>query len=286
MATAIIRDDFISLNSGPTVEWFGLVVLALNMPAHRPGLYVLINLVNGKLYIGMAEDVARRLRAHAMNNSPKKLKVAIKKYGKASFLAVPLFYALDGTEALEPIETLLIAEHDAIDRGYNICAANGRVGPYGPAHSAAVKAGFTKEGRARTTEAARLNYPRTQEAFRAGQRAYNDSEEGRKANSERMKRQWENPEWAAATITKLKATLAATKAQRSEKIRKSWEGAEQRRAKTAVQTALIMKNPASIAKMLNSRQKTQAAKKAALAQTTAAGPRQLRLPFPDDEPDQ
>jgi group I intron endonuclease len=118
-----------------------------NKPLHRPGVYLIRNLLNGKQYVGLSKDVANRLKDHACGHgcSPVLAK-AIRKYGAVSFFAMPVFYSLDGTDCLLEVETSLIAEYNCISHGYNVQAASQSYGPYGAAHSAAVKAAHARPG--------------------------------------------------------------------------------------------------------------------------------------------
>jgi group I intron endonuclease len=112
-----------------------------NKPLHRPGVYLISNVVNGKRYVGLSKDVANRLKDHASGHgcSPVLAK-AVRKYGAASFLATPVFYSLEGTNCLLEVETMLIAEFDCIGHGYNVQEASQNYGPYGRIHADAVRA--------------------------------------------------------------------------------------------------------------------------------------------------
>jgi hypothetical protein len=256
MAKHSIRSDLLEFKDGPTVEWYGFRALADNLPTHRPGLYLILNLLNGWPYIGIGEDLWRRLRAHAKRNSPKKLKAAIIKNGKNNFLIFPLFYAAHEGNDLPLIEADTIQTFDAIEHGYNICAAKGRIGPYGPAHSAAVRAGQTKEGRARQAAAAKAAYPAMAEKLHAARDAAAKSPEARAIVSARSKALWADPEWRAQVIEKSKKTKAATKAERSAKIKASWVGADERRRKTAeTLAAVVAADPTLIRKGIETRRR-------------------------------
>ena len=120
------------LNDVELTEWRGIYVRADNTPDSRPGLYVLINKVNGKRYVGISQNVRRRLREHtAGNGCVPILSKAFRKYGNGAFVAIPLLYSIDGTDHLPELEAAFIAELDTIKRGYNVLAAWGGVGPYG-----------------------------------------------------------------------------------------------------------------------------------------------------------
>lgn len=109
-----------------------------NLPLKRPGLYQFTCLVNGKPYVGISQNVAKR--NHGPDCSPRKFRNAIRKYGKANFLFEPLAYSVDAqTDWLPFAEAELITTLDAINNGYNIQAASGGVGPYGPEFSTLMK---------------------------------------------------------------------------------------------------------------------------------------------------
>jgi group I intron endonuclease len=113
------------------VEYCGFQADLDNLPLPRAGVYQLINQVNGKCYIGISENVARRIRTHR-DAKLKKLGNAIRKYGTQKFLAHPVAYSVDErTDWLPVLEAQLIAEFDAIKNGYNVIAASNSVGPYG-----------------------------------------------------------------------------------------------------------------------------------------------------------
>jgi hypothetical protein len=126
--------------------WNGFKVRSNNVPMQRPGVYRFTNLVNGKCYVGISEDVAGRCKYHGPNSTPK-FGNAIRKYGREFFLCEPLFYWTDGKHDrifLMQLETELIIVHDSIRNGYNVKAADGGIGPYGPEFSELQVAGWVK----------------------------------------------------------------------------------------------------------------------------------------------
>jgi group I intron endonuclease len=124
----------------------GRFVIDVENPVlRRPGAYLIRNRLNGKCYVGISQDLKRRLREHERGSgfSPVLLK-AILKYGSGQFEAIPLFYSLAGTDHLPAIEADLIAAWGGVTHGYNVQASSGNVGPYGPAFGAILKAAFAK----------------------------------------------------------------------------------------------------------------------------------------------
>lgn len=104
-----------------------------NIPLERPGVYRIVHIETGRSYIGISRDVARRLKAHALGNSPTKMQAALRKYGKEGFLIEPLFYLLseDHLPWLSILEKELIAQYDTLDNGFNVCEGSP---PFGGAY--------------------------------------------------------------------------------------------------------------------------------------------------------
>jgi group I intron endonuclease len=93
---------------------------------HYSGVYCWVNKVNGKRYVGSAQDVQRRraeyLNAFAKGKCHNKhFLFAWQKYGKESFIFVVLEKCPE--ESLAERETRWIAHFDSTDpeKGYNIC---------------------------------------------------------------------------------------------------------------------------------------------------------------------
>jgi len=117
-----------------TTTWFGLNIFSENIPQYRPGVYLIENISNGMKYIGISQNVAKRLRQHLAGDSRKsKVGNAIRAEGRQQFRAIPLFYSLAGMEDLNIIETALIREHRSVENGYNIVEGDGKSGPHGAA---------------------------------------------------------------------------------------------------------------------------------------------------------
>lgn len=106
-----------------------------NIPLPKPGMYRVTCLINGKPYIGISQNLVQRSEEHANDfKSKHKFARAVRKYGPQNFLFEPLFYWTDKNFDrfwLSQFEALTIIEYDSIKNGYNVIAANGKVGPYG-----------------------------------------------------------------------------------------------------------------------------------------------------------
>jgi hypothetical protein len=117
------------------VDWNGFLSLPGNEPLARPGAYLFIHLPSDKRYVGISQNLQLRLR-QATYGSATKIKNALTKHGRSSFLVLPLYYSLDGTAHLPAVEVELIKDWNSIHpAGYNILEATGKVGPYGPEFS-------------------------------------------------------------------------------------------------------------------------------------------------------
>lgn len=104
-----------------------------NAPLARPGVYRIVNKIDGKQYIGISANILARFLSHRRGGSPTKLSSAILKHGAGNFVFEPIFYLTAGeTSCLPVIESQLIHENATVGkRGYNICSSHGTVGPYG-----------------------------------------------------------------------------------------------------------------------------------------------------------
>ncbi len=116
-----------------------------NLPLPLAGAYRCVNLINGKLYIGISQNIAKR--KHSSSSIGRKFRNAINKYGHQNFSYEPLFYFINNEfdkQFLCELEAQLIIDYDSINNGCNIIAAYGGVGPYGPAHNKIMKEAAAK----------------------------------------------------------------------------------------------------------------------------------------------
>lgn len=93
------------------------------------GIYMIVNKVNGKRYVGSSRNCARRksehiskLRRNAHIN--KKLQAAWNKYGENSFEFVVAFSVLKADE-IEAVEQQFLDEVRAVETGYNLAPVAG-----------------------------------------------------------------------------------------------------------------------------------------------------------------
>ncbi len=88
------------------------------------GIYKLINLINGKIYIGKSKNLNKRISQHNHLSSKQVIDKAIKKYTLDNFI-VEILYIQEtfNNEELLKIEAEFIKEWNATDKiwGYNIC---------------------------------------------------------------------------------------------------------------------------------------------------------------------
>jgi group I intron endonuclease len=175
--------------------------------------YRIINLINGKSYIGKTEmPLDERWKDHvqtAMRGRPWKLQRAIRKYGPENFLIEHIASARN-REDLDQTEIALIAQHDSIKNGYNMTegGTGGRMSP-----EVIEKIRKTMTGK-RHTEETKQKLRRPKSVPR--------SEEWRRKASERARQQthllqhaanWkgrkQSPEHIAARISKMMETKRA-----------------------------------------------------------------------------
>ena len=93
------------------------------------GVYAIENLVNGKVYIGQAQDIYKRWHTHLTafkkEQAAKKLMNAVRKHGIENFRFILLEKC--PTDALNDREQVWIDTFDAVKSGYNVCPTAGSV---------------------------------------------------------------------------------------------------------------------------------------------------------------
>lgn len=245
MAVPNILADLHDINTA--IFWRGFRAFAWNLPLDRRGVYLIIHIGSGKPYIGIGEIVSRRLRAHSVGHSPRKLRAAIHKHGRASFLIFPLYY---GDDDLFGIEADLITVFNSIAYGYNIIAAGGRVGPYGEEFSRILRAAKSvPASRQRQSLAASKTWeerPEVRDAFHAGRDRW--VRENGDMLTARMHEIWADPEKRTARIAAMKVGMADPefRARRGAAVSQAWT--EERRASASVLAASTINSPAAKAK--------------------------------------
>ena len=84
-------------------------------------VYIIINLINGKKYVGQTKNFQKRMKEHLVyfsKNSPYLIHKAIKKYGEENFKCIPIHCPKDKKNEWE---RFLIKEFDTITpKGYNL----------------------------------------------------------------------------------------------------------------------------------------------------------------------
>lgn len=126
-----------------TKNWYRFTVLPNNIPTKCAGIYSLTHIPSGRIYIGISGDLEKRIREHGRpHKRESKVGRAIREFGAESFLAIPLYYTLDGSaDGLTKLETEMIALHDSICSGFNVIANSSKAGKRGEAYCRAAKAG-------------------------------------------------------------------------------------------------------------------------------------------------
>jgi hypothetical protein len=115
------------------IDWFGFLAVPGNEPLARPGAYLITHVFSEKCYVGIGQNVRKRILGHGKGDGSIKIYRAIQKYGRGAFVVQPIYYSLDGTGGLPTVEAELIVAWNSLHPiGYNIQQASGAVGPYGP----------------------------------------------------------------------------------------------------------------------------------------------------------
>lgn len=104
-----------------------MIVIKSNYPP-KPGIYLLTNIINNKVYVGKATHLGNRISCHKNSNKPRNLNNnmritrAIRKYGWQNFTVglLEVFDILDNNNLLD-LEERYISEYNALDpvEGYN-----------------------------------------------------------------------------------------------------------------------------------------------------------------------
>lgn len=85
------------------------------------GIYIFTNLINGKVYVGEALNIQRRIYKH-LKSSNQIIHKATKKHGIGNF-EITVYYLPDfDKKSLVDLETQLINKFDClVPKGYNVC---------------------------------------------------------------------------------------------------------------------------------------------------------------------
>ncbi len=94
----------------------------LNVPC-LSGIYKLTNKINGKIYIGKAKNLYKRLSQHRRAYDKNLICIAIRKYGWENFNIEILaeFTYIDNVELLGLETAFIVSEKSLTPNGYNVC---------------------------------------------------------------------------------------------------------------------------------------------------------------------
>jgi group I intron endonuclease len=217
--------------------WRGFRADADNPPLPRPGVYLIRHVASGKAYVGISQNVERRLQRHTTTPGRRIISQALRKHGLGRFEIVPLFYSITGTDCLPAMEAELIRQLGTIaPAGYNVAECDGRAGPYGPAFSAILKAQMAADPRKRARISAH---------FKA---LWQDPAHRTRMSAERRSRYADPAERAqhAATIKAAKAD-PAKRARASERSKAMWADPAERTRQSERMKAMWAERPAELA---------------------------------------
>lgn len=168
--------------------------------AQKPGIYRIVNTVNGYKYIGSAISLKRRYGEHrkllvANKHHSRKLQHAYNKYGAANFVFEPILFCEK--------DFLIGYEQSCFDM-------------YEPEYNIAKKAGSTLG--VKHTREARLNNSKAQKLLRENPEFIAKLSNAQKAN-------WENIEYRRKTIAKIKSATQSPDARRaaSDRSKAIWQ---------------------------------------------------------------
>lgn len=93
------------------------------------GIYQIINLANGRRYLGSSQDCQRRKSEHLSRlrrgtHSNAKLQAAWNKYGEATF-DFSMVFSVFNRDDLETIEQAFLDDYMAVETGYNLAPTAG-----------------------------------------------------------------------------------------------------------------------------------------------------------------
>lgn len=135
------------MEHGAMIDWHGFFTYPYNVPQCQPGVYGLRCIPNGKWYVGIGNNLAKRSRSHGDGLGQSKIARAIRKHGRKNFVIIPLFYCIGrpNRKLMGTVETTFIRELNSIQNGYNIIEHDpGAAYKYGAFHSELLKAAFKR----------------------------------------------------------------------------------------------------------------------------------------------
>ena len=202
-------------------------------------VYVITNIVNAKQYIGITNNLKRRIKRHSAGVGETKLARAVCKYGWSSFIATEVA-CTKVWDFAKQIEKLLIKEHNTLNSGYNMTeGGDGTVGWHHTKDSkhklqqSNVKAYQNKELRAaigKKISLAKKGKPSSRKGIPSGKKGIAHSKEhankireslntpeSKAKRSKTMKIALSKPEWKASQSAKIKASWVIRKAMQKDK---------------------------------------------------------------------
>jgi len=118
-------------------------------------IYRLTNKVNGKVYIGVTNNLKKRMREHSYASNDFLISKAIRKYGWESFEQEVIAETKDEREAYDILEPRYIAEHNSNDMpvGYNLTEGGQGSTGYSPSEESRQKMREAKLGKKQSPDA-------------------------------------------------------------------------------------------------------------------------------------
>lgn len=86
-----------------------------------PGIYIMTNIINGKVYVGESINIKNRLRMHRYRDN-QVIHAAFQKYGIENFEVYVEYFPSFSKEDLVELEDKLVIKFDCkVPNGYNVC---------------------------------------------------------------------------------------------------------------------------------------------------------------------
>lgn len=152
-------------------------------------IYILTNVINGKQYVGITNNLTKRWNKHKnANGSAPALHGAIKKYGLSAFVFTHFADAFD-CESAKTIEKALIKDHNSqTPNGYNITA--GGEGSLEPSEDLRKRMSDSHKGKIQSEETKRKRSESLKKAYSEGRhsgskgKSWSLSDEAKKKQSQ------------------------------------------------------------------------------------------------------
>lgn len=203
-------------------------------------VYIITNTSNARQYVGITNNVKKRMRSHRQGNGETKFARAIRKYGWNCFVVTEVACTKEWDFAKQ-IEKMLISEHNTLVDGYNM--TQGGDGTVGWKHTEESKKKI-KESNLKTYQnenlkqaigkkisIAKLGKVSHKKGIPSGKKGIPHSKEHadkirkslntpefKLAQSKRMKEALNTPEWRSSQSAKIKASWVIRKAMKKDKV--------------------------------------------------------------------